>query len=84
MWPKAFVTTPRKCEDKDICTMTSFYYYDQNPSSCCFLNPRWDMRKKKTKRILVFNSNKMTPSCKWSIQALAYQKYPNTPCYLTT
>ena len=37
MWPKASATTPRKCEDKDICTTTSFYYYDQNPSSCCFL-----------------------------------------------
>ena len=78
MWPKAFVTTPRKGQDNEICTMTSFYYNDQNPSGFTFFckltfllsNPRWDL-KRKTKRILVFNSNKMTPSCKWSIQALA-------------
>ena len=60
MWPKAFVTTPRKCENKDICTMTSFYYYDQNPSSFIFFcklrfllfNPRRDL-KRKTKKNLV-------------------------------
>ena len=36
MWPKAFVTTPRKGEDREICTMTSFYYNDQNPSGFTF------------------------------------------------
>ena len=52
-------------EKKAICMMTSFYYYDQNPSRVCFLVqikafviqtslglPNLNM-KEKTKRILV-------------------------------
>ena len=58
--------------------MTSFYYYDQNPSGFCFLVlirafviqtslglQNLNM-KGKTKRILVVVI-KMTPSCKWPI-----------------
>ena len=52
-------------EEEGICTMTSFYYYDQNPLGFCFLVqigtfviqtslglPNLNM-KEKTKRILV-------------------------------
>ena len=52
---------------RTICTMTSFYYYDQNPSGFCFLvqiifiglllfKPHWDYQinmRGKTKRIMV-------------------------------
>ena len=57
--------------------MTSFYYYDKNPSGFCFLvlirasviqtSPGLQNlhMKGKTTRILV---GKMTPSCKWPIE----------------
>ena len=43
--PQRKTTTHAKTDDLDfrcsfpvaICTMTSFYYYDQNPSGFCFL-----------------------------------------------
>ena len=50
--------------------MTSFYYYEQNPSGVCFLGQikafviqtSLGLPKKDSGR-----SSKMTPSCKWPI-----------------
>ena len=67
--------------------MTSFYYYDQNPSAVCILvqtrafviKPRWDYKIliRKTKKDSGRRS-KMSPSCKWPIlSGYVLQYYKN-------
>ena len=62
---------------RTICTMTSFYYYDQNPSGFCFLvqirafviqtslglQNKYERKNEKD----YGRSSKMTPLCKWLI-----------------
>ena len=51
--------------------MASFYYYDQNPSSFCFLVQIRAFVTLSSLGLPNLNSgrcSKMTPSCKWPIQ----------------